>query len=107
MRKITLLFLVASVFTVSTQVRAADIDWKSTMVIAERQRDAEGKLLPLQSHEEFLPASGRHRKAGATLQDNVAPLSSDITIQVININKIRTVYPQKLVGCSKPILHIL
>jgi hypothetical protein len=29
-----------------------DIDWKSTMVIAERQRDAKGKLLPLQSHEE-------------------------------------------------------
>ena len=52
MRKITLLFLVASVFTVPTCVRAADIDWKSTMVIAERQRDAEGKLLPLQSHEE-------------------------------------------------------
>ena len=54
MRKITLLFLVASVFTVPTRVRAADIDWKSTMVIAERQRDAEGKLLPLQSHEETI-----------------------------------------------------
>jgi len=32
--------------------REGPYDWKSNMVIADRKRDAEGKLLPLQSYDE-------------------------------------------------------
>ena len=46
------LLLAISVLATSLVAMGGDIDWKSTMVIAERQRDAAGQLLPLQSHAE-------------------------------------------------------
>jgi hypothetical protein len=46
------LLLATSVLATSLVAMGGDIDWKSTMVIAERQRDAAGQLLPLQSHAE-------------------------------------------------------
>jgi len=46
------LLLATSLLATSLVAMGGDIDWKSTMVIAERQRDAAGQLLPLQSHAE-------------------------------------------------------
>ena len=46
------LLLATSVLATSLVAMGGDIDWKSTIVIAERQRDAAGQLLPLQSHAE-------------------------------------------------------
>lgn len=53
MKKNTLL-VALPILLLAAPARAAggDTDWKSTIVIAGRHRDAEGKLLPLQSHEE-------------------------------------------------------
>ena len=33
---------------------AGDIDWKPLMTVAERKRDAEGSLMPLQSYDETI-----------------------------------------------------
>ncbi len=44
--------IATSVLATSLIATGSDIDWKSTMVIAERQRDAAGQLLPLKSHAE-------------------------------------------------------
>lgn len=52
MRAVSAFVLSALILATSSAGLGADIDWKRGMVIAERQRDSAGRLLPLQSHEE-------------------------------------------------------
>jgi hypothetical protein len=48
--------LLLALLSLAVPVKAAekDVDWKPLMVIAERNRDAEGNLLPLQSYDETI-----------------------------------------------------
>ena len=47
MARITGLLLAAG--CMAADLQAADIEWKSMMTVAERKRDAQGQLQPLQS----------------------------------------------------------
>ena len=63
--------------------------------------------IALQPSKEILPTAGRYRKTSPTFQDDVAALAAYVAVEVIDINEVRTVYPQKQVRRRKPILHIL
>ena len=52
MARITGLLLAAG--CMAADLQAADIEWKSMMTVAERKRDAQGQLLPLQSYDETI-----------------------------------------------------
>jgi len=52
MARITGMLLAAE--CMSIDLLAADIEWKSMMTVAERKRDADGSLLPLQSYDETI-----------------------------------------------------
>jgi hypothetical protein len=52
MARITGLLLAAG--CMAADLQAADIEWKSMMTVAERKRDAQGQLQPLQSYDETI-----------------------------------------------------
>jgi len=53
---LTGLGLRAGLWATTLAANAADLDGKPMMTIAERKRDAQGNLLPLQSYAEINPA---------------------------------------------------
>lgn len=63
-RAVMQLALLVECTAACSTVLAVDVDWKPLMTIAERQRDSQGALLPLQSYDETI------RRGMAFLQDD-------------------------------------
>ena len=67
MARITGLLLAAG--CMAADLQAADIEWKSMMTVAERKRDAQGQLQPLQSYDETI-----RRGMEFLLKDHLGPI---------------------------------